>query len=92
MVFENLTLFEIHFEDATIGPNVNTDEPDAQSEGRIGDKATEDGGVSVGRLVIASVVVSIVVRLLVRKLAGEREDAEVEIDAPEEPGDVSIDT
>ncbi|WP_135665253.1 hypothetical protein [Halorhabdus rudnickae] len=100
MVFENLTLFEVHLEDATFSPTQSLGEgtDDERSAGG-DDQSTADeheaptDGAGVGRvlaLVVASVVASIVVTVVIRQLVGD-EEPEVDIDAPEEPVDVSID-
>ena len=96
MVFENLTLFEIHLEDADFGPcGAEGAQADVGGE-QSGDETPEnadagDEGPPVGRLILASVVVSIVVALLARKLAGDDDEPDVAIDAPEEPDGVALD-
>ncbi|MFW5974544.1 MAG: hypothetical protein ACOCPZ_04115 [Natrialbaceae archaeon] len=90
MVLENLTLFEVHLENARIGPNRATaSNPEGAAEDASGDREetvddTADGGPSIGRLVVASVLLSVVVSVLAWKLASDDEDPEVAIDAPAE--------
>ncbi|WEL16735.1 hypothetical protein SVXHr_0555 [Halorhabdus sp. SVX81] len=93
MVLENLTLFEVHLDNARIGPGMaNEDEP--EPEATVADEAADaDDGRSIGRLVIASIVVSIVVSVLAWALTDEDEQPDVAIDAPEEtdsPVDVAV--
>jgi len=87
MVLDKLTLFEVHLEDASFGPNVTGDRSEAEDEPTVEDEAPEESGISVGRLVVASVLFSVVVSLVAWKLAGEDEDPDVAIDAPEETDD-----
>jgi len=93
MVLENLTLFEVHLDNARIGPSID-DEDDPETDAPTADDTTDgDGcGSSVGRLVVASVVVSIVVSLIAWKLAGDDEEPEVTIDAPAEIDAVDVAT
>ncbi|WP_136690111.1 hypothetical protein [Halorhabdus amylolytica] len=98
MVFENLTLFEVHLEDATFSPTQILGEGEADDERPAGsdDRAAANeheeptDGNGWGR-VLALVVASLVVSVVIRKLVGDAEEPEVDIDAPEEPVDVSLD-
>ncbi|ACV11237.1 hypothetical protein Huta_1054 [Halorhabdus utahensis DSM 12940] len=93
MVLENLTLFEVHLDNARIGPSID-DEDNPETDAPTADETTDGDGCasSVGRLVVASVVVSIVVSLIARKLAGDDTEPDVAIDAPEESDAVDVAT
>jgi len=90
MVFENLTIFEVHLEDAQFGPETmgESEEPEpGEPKAQAIDEPAEgedEGGVPIGRLIVASVIVSIVATVVARRLLGGDEEPEVEIDAPEE--------
>jgi len=88
MVFENLTLFEVHLEDANFSSTVATggEEPPESTDG----DPTDGEGPPVGRLLVAGLTIAIAVALLARKLVGG-DSPDVDIDAPEDPVDVSLD-
>jgi hypothetical protein len=84
MVFENLTLFELHLEDAQFGP---TSLPDldavesAEESGEEPDQTAAGGSRRRGlALLLASVAVSLVATVVARRLAGA-DDADEEADA-----------
>ncbi|MFB6201733.1 MAG: hypothetical protein ABEI98_06955 [Halorhabdus sp.] len=84
MVFDKLTLFEVHLEDAAFGPNAARDRSETDDEPTVEAASSDSSGISIGRLVVASVVLSVAVSILARKLVGDEDEPEVAIDAPEE--------
>lgn len=90
MVLDKLTLFEVHLEDASFGPNLGPEESEGVDEPTVEDEPADGGGISVGRLVVASVVLSVVVSVLAWKLTGDDEESDVAIDAPEEDDAVDV--
>lgn len=89
MVFENLTIFEVHLEDAQFGPESmgESEEPEAsETNAKVSDEVADsedEGGVPVKRLIVASVLVSIVATVAARRLFGD-DEPEVEIDTADE--------
>lgn len=78
MVFENLTLFELHFEDAQFGPRT-MGESEESAEIEMAAEETEPSG---GRrrylpLVVVAVVVAAVA---VRRYRGRGDEADIEIE------------
>lgn len=84
MGLDKLTLLEVHVEDASFGPNMGSDGSEAEDEPIVEDEADDESGISVGRLVVASVVLSAIVSILAWKRSGDDEQPAVAIDAPEE--------
>ncbi|MFW5978317.1 MAG: hypothetical protein ACOCP2_03685 [Halohasta sp.] len=81
---DEITLFELHLDDARFGTNdtVATDQS-------VSDADTETSGPSVAKLVLASLFLSIAVTVLVRRLVGDdTEDA----DESDDPIEVEIET
>jgi hypothetical protein len=98
MVFENLTLFELHVEDAQFGPTTLPDGEQATAESETDeapDETTDTGRREGGArrrvllLAVASVAVSVAATALARRLAGADESASEAPTVAERPPETS---
>ncbi|MEF8825680.1 MAG: hypothetical protein V5A34_09410 [Halapricum sp.] len=83
---EKITLFELHADDARFGTNDDLGDSTRVTEHAETDpEASEKGGLSVRRLVLASLFVSIAVSAIVRRLFADAEptEASIEIEDPD---------
>ncbi|WP_415378501.1 hypothetical protein [Halosimplex sp. TS25] len=88
MVFENVTLFEVHLDDAQFGPGAGRASDDARDEAvdavrrdaderATGSEPTDEEGSGrsrIAKLAVASVVVSVVATLAARRLTGRDDE------------------
>lgn len=87
MVFENLTLFELHMEGARIGPEFGGDE-DEEAEDNAVESEDESGGRRLGP-VFGFLLLAVGVALAVRRFRG-RGETETEAEADEDGERVTI--
>ena len=80
MVFENITLFELHLENSRFGPSFGDEDVEAEEEyADEGEQSEDSSGGGIGR-VIGALVLMVVVGLAVRRFrsGGEAEPEEYE--------------